>query len=283
MKATCRAFLIGLSLIAFGSLQNAAMAQTVATPNFIDQQQRVASPAAFPVQRIRFLTSVEFPPFSFLDSRGQLAGFNVELARAICEELQLIDICQIEALPFADLEDRLQAGEGEAIIAGLAINSANRDKYVFTRSYFRFPARFVTVRGKSLNDALDNGLPAQKIAVVGATAHEAMLKTFFPASEAVPFASRDEAFQALRDGQAEALFGDGVSLAFWLASDDAQDCCVFAGGPYFSAHFLGEGLAIALKPENKLLAERFDEALTRLVASRSFSELLLKYFPNSAF
>lgn len=71
------AFLLSIAVLLI--LSGGSGAQ-VATPNFIDQAQRgaAAQTAALPA-RIRFLTSVDFPPFSFLDSRGLLTGFNLSL------------------------------------------------------------------------------------------------------------------------------------------------------------------------------------------------------------
>ena len=57
--------------------------------------------------RLRFLTSVDFPPFNFTDQNGKLAGFNVDLAREICNELEIAAKCEIQALPFADMTEAL--------------------------------------------------------------------------------------------------------------------------------------------------------------------------------
>ncbi|WP_246333073.1 transporter substrate-binding domain-containing protein [Aureimonas mangrovi] len=253
------------------------------TPNFSDQRQRPSAPALSGLWRVRFLTSVDYPPFNFLDARGRLAGLNVELARAICEELEITDICQIEARPFEELLPALEAGEGEAIIAGLAVTAENRQALAFTEPYFRYPARFVASTELDLSASLAAGMSGRRVGVVQNTAHAAMLAAFFPAATATPLETRDAALTALRAGDVEAVFGDGVGLSFWLASEAAQGCCAFAGGPYLSDRFLGEGLAIAVRDENATLADAFDDAIVRLVEKRRFSELLLRAFPISAF
>ncbi|WP_279479048.1 transporter substrate-binding domain-containing protein [Aureimonas sp. SK2] len=253
------------------------------TPNFWDQGQRFAEPNLSARARIRFLTSVDFAPFNFLDQRGRLAGFHVDLARTICEELDIAARCQIEARPFTELGDLLTAGDGEAVIAGLAINADNRSRFAFTHPFFRYPARFVTLAGQPMDAELRSGLAGVRVGVVSGSAHEAMLRSFFPQAEVVGLPTRDEALAALRAERVRAVFGDGVGLSFWLSSEAAADCCAFAGGPYLSDHFLGEGLAIAVKPEDEDLRAAFDYAIGRIVASGRMSELLLRYFPVSAF
>lgn len=260
-----------------------AGAQEAATPNFWDQRQRLAKPALPALERLRFLTSVDYPPFNFLDARGRLGGFNVDLVRAACEELGLIDRCQIEARPFADLLPALQRGEAEAVIAGVAVTPENRGSLAFTESYFRFAARFVTRNDRPMTAPFATTLAQKRIGVVAGSAHEAMLKAYFPVAEPVPFDSRDLALAALRGGTVDAIFGDGVGFAFWLESDAAENCCSFSGGPYFSERFLGEGLAIAIDKKNADLAKALDYAIGQVVAKRRFSELMLRYFPLSAF
>lgn len=269
--------------VTLSCLAGPVSAQNVATPNFWDQNP-LAEPASSPERtRIRFLTSVDYPPFNFLDAGGRLAGFNVELARAICEELELLDICQIEARPFAELLPALRAGEGDAIIAGLAVTAETRDDLAFTGSYLRYPARFVARTDADLGPSLDAGLAGRAVGVVEGTAHEAMLAAFFPDAAPRPFPDRQAMLDAVREGAVEAAFGDGVGLSFWLGSENAQGCCAFAGGPYLSDRFLGEGLAIALRVEDADLAAAFDNAIARIVGKRQFSELMLRSFPISAF
>lgn len=260
-----------------------AQAEDVATPNFWDQRQRAAKPPLADRERIRFLTSVDYPPFNFLDARGRLGGFNVDLVRAACEEISLLDRCQIEARPFAELLPALLKGEGDAIVAGIAVTPANRQALAFTKPYFRYPARFVTRKNAPLAGPLGNAVAGRSVAVVEGGAHKAMLQAFFPLADPVPFKTRDLALDALRKGTVDAVFGDGVGLSFWLESEAAADCCGFSGGPYLSERFLGEGLAVAVARKDADLAEALDYAIGQIVAKRKFSELMLRYFPVSAF
>ncbi|WP_245319382.1 transporter substrate-binding domain-containing protein [Consotaella salsifontis] len=260
-----------------------AMAQQVEVPNFWDQHQRVSRPDLSERRQIRFLTSVDFPPFNFLNDRGRLSGFHVDLARAICAELGVTDRCQIQAMPFRDLGPALKAKKGDAILAGLAVTPENRREFAFTQPFFRFPARFITLKEKPLAEPMVSSLSAKTVAVVAGSAHEAMFAAFFPGLLAKPFPTRQDALEALKAGTVDALFGDGVDLSFWLSSNDAGGCCVFSGGPYLSDRFLGEGLAIAVSPDDAELATAFDYAIGRVVAKGGFSELLLRYFPVSAF
>lgn len=252
-------------------------------PNYFDPRERLALPDISDFSRIRFLTTTDFPPFNFLDQTGKLAGFHVDLARAICTELKISGKCQIQALPWSDLEQALAAGQGEAIIAGLAITADNREKYAFTRSYLQFPARFVRNRSVSIAGSAPDSLAARRVGVVEKSAHAAMLKAYFPRIDAVPFASASEMLQALREKKVDAAFGDGLRLSFWLSGEPAGGCCAFFGGPYLSQHFLGHGLAIAVLKKNRVLAQAFDHALLSMSRDGKFADLYRRYFPNGMY
>lgn len=258
-------------------------AEVVSTPNFWDQRQRLPRPELGVRPRIRFLTSVDYPPFNFLDASGRLTGFNVDLVRMICDELNLLDRCQIEAKPFEELVPALLKGEADAVIAGVAMTPTSLRDLAFTESYFRYPARFVVRRDAPLRDPVETHVAGRKVGVVRGSAHAAMLASFFPGAQPVPFDDAQAALQALRDAKVDAVFGEGVSLSFWLDSDAAQNCCAFGGGSYLSERFLGEGLAIAVARKDSDLVQAFDYAIGQIVARKMFSELMLRYFPTSAF
>ena len=259
------------------------LAETVATPNFIDQHQRIAKPDISGRPRLRFLTSTDYPPFNFLDARGRLTGFNVDLVKAVCEELGILARCQIEALPFGDLVPSLSSGDGEAIVAGLAMNATTRREFAFSQPYFRYPARFVVRKDREISMPIADHLADKVIGVSEGSAHSAMLRAFFPSAKVQAFGDRLEALEAMRQGKIDAYFGDGVSLSFWLESDAAERCCVFSGGPFLSDRFLGEGLSVAVAPGDAELADAVDYAIAQLVAKGRMTELMLRYFPISAF
>ncbi|MCB8840127.1 transporter substrate-binding domain-containing protein [Aurantimonas sp. VKM B-3413] len=266
-------------------LGQAARAQQsiVPTPNFFDQRQRMTKPDLSGRQRIRFLTTTDYPPFNFLDARGRLTGFNVELARGICEELDILARCQIEAMAFKDLVPALKRGDGEAIIAGLAMTPATRADFAFSEPYFRYPARFVARKDHAIAAPIADHLKNKVVGVEKGSSHSAMLQAFFPDAQVQPFESRDEGLSAMKEGKIDAFFGDGVSLSFWLESEAAADCCAFSGGPFLSDRFLGEGLAVAVAPNDTALADSIDYAIGQMVEKKRFSDLMLRYFPVSAF
>lgn len=258
-----------------------ARAADPAIPNYWDEKEILPRPDLSGLARLRFLTTVDFPPFNFLDDDGRLTGFHVELARALCRELDIVARCQIQALPWDELDTAIAAGQGEALIAGTAINAQSRDHYAFSRPYLQFPARFIVPRSSQMGEPLHVAVAEQRIGVLHGSAHETMLRRYFPAARPVTYSRADWLYEDLRDGKLQGAFGDGMQFSFWLAGSDAENCCRFAGGPYLTPEFLGRGLAIAVPHDNALLVQAFDQALREIAIKGIFAELYLKYFPVS--
>lgn len=256
-----------------------AFAEEPVIPLLWDAKERLARPDLSALPRLRFLTTTDFPPFNFLDDQGRLSGFHVDLARAICDRLDLAEKCQIQALPWGELQEALEKGEGEAIIAGLAATAETRAAYAFSRPYLQFPARFAVQKAHPLSEPLYVRLQGRPVGVVAGSAHERMLQDYFGAAKIVPVPDEDALHAELKAGRIDAAFGDGMRLSFWLADTASDKCCRFAGGPYIAPEYLGAGLSIATRVDDALLPAAFDYALQEISAKGVFAELYLRYFP----
>lgn len=270
-----------LCLATVSGLSGPAAAAGPQAPILWDSQERLAKPDLAAMPRLRFLTTTDFPPFNFLDSSGRLSGLHVDLARAICAELGLAAKCEIQALPWSELDAALQKDEGEAIIAGIAVTAKAREKYAFSHTYLQFPARFIVPRAKPIAEPIYAALQGKKVGVLAGSGHERMLRDDFGKVAVTTYANPSELYADLKAGKLDAAFGDGMRFAFWLDGSDSANCCRFAGGPYIAPEYLGTGLAIAVKADNPALAAAFDYALQQISVKGVFAELYLRYFPVS--
>ena len=64
------------------------------------------------------------------------------------------------------------------------------------------------------------------------------------------YPNTDVARLALRRGDVDLLFGDAISLAFWINGTDSENCCAFRGGAYIDSRYFGEGIGIAVRKGN---------------------------------
>jgi polar amino acid transport system substrate-binding protein len=255
----------------------AGAADRLPAPSFWDPNLHLERPDLSALRAIRFLTDDDYPPLDFALADGSLIGFNVEIARAICEELHIG--CTIQARRWDTLVDSLETGKGDAVIASIAISAAIRARIDFTQPYYSTPARFVVRKDSLLNDPTPTRLTGKAVGVIAGSAHQSFLATFFPGAIGKPYPNFAAMQDALRGGAVDAVFADGLSLAVWLAGEQAGGCCAFTGGPYTESRYFGEGVGIAVRKEDADLRRAMDWALARLAAKGVYAEIYTKYFP----
>ncbi|KAA6206786.1 MAG: hypothetical protein DU429_05475 [Candidatus Tokpelaia sp.] len=221
-----------------------AFSTAVFVPKFFDSHERFERVDLSNSARLRFATTIDFFPFNYSDKNGILAGYNIDLVRAICAELRVENICRIEAVPWEELEQRLQSGGVDALIAGIAPAVSNRNFLGFSRAYMRFPARFMALRGSAVQKDSQNFMrlgydfseflslrgASLRVGTIRNTAHEKMLAEYFiaPAGTAektetgeiyknalqsVTFADKAELVEGLKAKKIDLAFGDGMSFA----------------------------------------------------------------------
>lgn len=233
------------------------------------------------LERLRFVTDSDYPPFHYFDEVGALTGFNVDLAKAICETLEVE--CEVRDVDWSDIFGVLARNEADAAIASVRITADSLARADFTSRYYATPARFVAQKATELRDIRPETLQGKKIGVAKDTGHEAYLKLFFPNVAIASFETADDAQRALKEGAIDLVFGDGIGLTFWLNGVSSEGCCEFRGGPYLDNKFFGEGVGIAVKKGNRQLAQILNYALEQVHASGRYEELFLRYFPMSFF
>ena len=254
-----------------------AMAQGPLIPSFHDPRRRLDQPDTSAIRVIRFLTEDDYPPFGFAMPDGALGGFNVELARALCEELHVQ--CTIQPRRWDTMIEAIEQGRADAAVASIAMTQANRARVDFTAPYYKTPARFVARASVALDSPDPRSIAGRTVGVVARSAHEAYLRAFFPRASLRLYDNPQALRSALKRNEVEIAFGDGVSFALWLNGADASGCCAFRGGPYTESRYFGEGVGIALRRDDEGLKRALDYALKRISERGVYADLYLKYFP----
>jgi len=274
---SCAVVAAGVMVPSLAPAPVAAQGASAGVPGFWDPRRRPERPDLGRISLIRFMTEVDYPPFDYAGPDGNPTGFNVELARALCEELHVT--CTVQMRRFDTLFDALNDNRGDAAIASISVTPESRARADFSDPYYRPVARFATRRDVKLDDVRPERIEGKKVAVVAGTAHEEYLKSLFTEAEVRPYKTAELAREALRRGEVDLMFGDGFALAFWLNGTDSGNCCAFAGGPFIEGRYFGEGVGVAVKRGNDTLRLAINWGLFRLWEKGRFTDLWLRYFP----
>ncbi|GLS18425.1 ABC transporter substrate-binding protein [Labrys miyagiensis] len=275
-----------LALLLLAALPGASSARAAEAPStgpygLWDPHRRPEKPDLRSIRQIRFLTEDDFPPFDFQGASGSLEGFNVDLARAIC--LQLKVPCTIQARRWDTIVAALEEGQADVIAASLVPTAQARERLQFSRPYYLRPARFAARRQDPPPILTQQGLTGRRIGVVAGTAHEAYAKTYLTTARLVPFSSDDALRAALKNGEVDLIFSDGIGLSFWLNGSEAKGCCTFAGSPYLDSHFFGDGIGMAMRREDNDLRQAVDYALFQIWEQGLYADIARRWFPIDPF
>ena len=253
-------------------LTTPAFAQSM--PYHADPDAREILPSLTPVPAIRFLTTADFPPFNFRDQTGNLVGYNIDLAKRICAEVDVA--CTIQAWPWDQAANALSDSQGDALIAGLALTEENGLLFDYSSVYLALPGRFVT-RAEDAEAFRPEALDDERVGVRAGSAHAQFLERYLPDVETVTFETEIAGLEAVKSGTLDAWFGDAMRASFWL--NENLGCCGFAGDAYFRPNLFGEGFTIAVPAGHDPVRHAIDWALVRLKENGALDELYLRWFP----
>ena len=225
---------------------------------------------------LRIAIQGDFPPFSMLTGAGEHSGFDVDIATAVCLELDVQ--CEFIETGFADLIPGLQNKEFDAAIASLSITDKRRKLVAYTGKYYESPARFVARSGAGIKVS-DSGLRGKRIGVKRGTTFENYLSDNYQGiAEISRYSSHDEALLDLVLGRLDLVLEDKISLDQNFLSSEIGFDFEFVGVPLSDPRWFGEGIGIAVNKQDEVLRSRLDQALLQIRADGTYQQIRQKYF-----
>jgi arginine/ornithine transport system substrate-binding protein len=225
---------------------------------------------------LRIAVQNERPPFSFTDDKGELQGFDVEIAWALCVASK--SECQLVPFDFAALLPGLEEGRIDAAVASMSITEERLKRVDFTDKYYQASNRFVARRG-SVSDITPQGLAGKTIGVKRGTIHDRYLSDQFAGTAAIRrYGYSDEIFIDLALGRLDLAFADNVTLTESFLKTDLGAEFDFVGPALSDPQWFGRGEGIAVRKGNADLLARLNGALRQIRADGTYDEIRRKYF-----
>ena len=234
----------------------------------------LAATPTLAAEKLRIATTGDYPPFTYADDAGEMAGFDVDIARALCAELGAE--CEIVLEEWERLIPELRAGSFDAIAASMSITEKRRQLVSFTQRYYSNVVRFVTREGSGFDPADAEG---KTIGAARATVASDWLEANLAATATIKlYADQEELYTDLASGRLDAMFGDGLGSHAWLQGPENAGF-EFVGEGYR----LDEGIGIAVRHEDTSLLSRLNGALQAILANGTYKRINARYFPFSIY
>ncbi|MCL6606983.1 MAG: transporter substrate-binding domain-containing protein [Geminicoccaceae bacterium] len=252
------------------------------------RRERIREAAARPTAPVpsgpvlRIAVEGAYPPFSEVDAKGRLKGFDIDIARAVCAELAVQ--CVFVQKPWAVIQDAVIGLEPElwnevdAIVASVSITDKRRETADFTRKYYHSPARFVRKVGSGV-EPVAGKLRGRRIAVQGSTTHDEFVTTTFGGEATIlRFETLPQALAAVKDGRADLVLADALALqrGFLETKDGAG--FEYCGPAFTEPRWFGQGVGIVVEKGDRALLAKLDGALQALKARGEHAKIAKAYF-----
>ena len=217
-------------------------------------------------QELTFAMEPSYPPFETTNEKGEIIGFDVDVANAICKEIQAT--CKFKGEAFDALIPNLKAKRFDASISAIDITDARAKQVLFSDAYYDSTASYVTLKGKATlesakNVGVQNGTTFQQYTV-------AETKQYSPKS----YASLQSAILDLKSGRIDIIFGDTAVLADMISKEPEIQ---FVGEKVTNKKYFGNGLGIAMHKSNKDLAEQLNKGLAAIKANGEYQKIYDKW------
>ena len=233
-----------------------------------------ATSVAAAQETVRIGTEGAYPPFNFIDSAGELQGFDVDIAKAVCAKMEVE--CTYVAQDWDGIIPALLSGRYDAIFASMSITDERKQVIDFSRGYYYSPSAFVTAKDSGITGSSQDDLAGKTIGAQSATIQAAYLEENYPDATHRLYPSQDDVNLDLVSGRLDALLVDKLVALDWLETDDGQ-CCHFVGEDVSIGGSVGAGV----RQEDTELRDMISAAIEAIKADGTYDEINAKYFDFS--
>ncbi|WP_020179086.1 lysine/arginine/ornithine ABC transporter substrate-binding protein [Methylopila sp. M107] len=241
------------------------------------------SASAHDRKTLRIGSEGAYPPFNFTDSNGELQGFEIDLAKAICAEEKIT--CEFVAQDWEGLIPALLAGRYDAIFASLSITEERRKVVDFTAKYYSSPSLFVTAKANAALATTPEALAGKTLGAQGGTVSARYLQEVMaPAGAEIKlYVTQDEANLDLASGRLDAVLGDKFVMLNWLEKTADGECCQIVGSDLSDPKFFGDGIGAGVRKGDADVKALIDKGLAAIRANGEYDRINARYFPFSIY
>lgn len=216
-----------------------------------------------------------YPPFSETSADGQIVGFDIDIANALCDEIG--ESCKMVKVDWDGIIPALLEKKCDAIVASMSITPEREEVIDFTNKYYQTPAVFVAAEGADLIASPD-GMAGKLVGVQRGTIHQDFMEQKYPDTDLRLYGTQDEAVLDLSAGRLDAVMADSIAISDGFLDTEAGAGFDFLGEPMIDPAIHGEGAGIGVRKEDTELRDRLSAAIDAIRADGTYDGIAGKYF-----
>ena len=222
---------------------------------------------------VKFATDTNYYPFEYISSDQQIVGFDIDIAKAICKEVNLK--CSFQHHNFNGLLLTLTFSRYDAAIAALDITSERLKLVDFTESYYKTAPVFVGQQNENESFSLEGKF----IGVQANTSNQSYLSQHMKEnSYIVPYFSSAEALNDLKNQKIQVVFADSAVVNHFVKQQGPNSTLTIQRVEEDFVKDFSEGYGIAVKKGNDKLRKQLNEGLNIIKKNGTYDKIFQRYF-----
>ncbi|MFD2738989.1 transporter substrate-binding domain-containing protein [Sulfitobacter aestuarii] len=210
---------------------------------------------------VRLGTEGAYPPYNFLNDKGEVDGFERVLGDELCKRAELT--CEWVTNDWDSIIPNLVSGNYDAIIAGMSITPEREEVVAFTQNYT--PPSPSAYAAMSADADTQGGIIAAQTGTIQAN------HVVDTGATLLEFPNPDETVAAMKNGEADAVMADKDYLIPVVEESGGE--IVFVGEDIP----LGGGIGMAFRQSDPELKDKFDAAIQSMKDDGSLNELIIEW------
>ncbi|MBU2991879.1 transporter substrate-binding domain-containing protein [Octadecabacter sp. 1_MG-2023] len=215
-----------------------------------------------------------YPPFSQKEADGSLSGFDIDIALALCAELERE--CELVEQEWDGMIPALIANKYDAIVASMSITEDRLRLVDFSEKYYQTPSRFVAAEGATF-ELTPEGTAGLKIGVLRGTTLQCHVEKAFPDADLRLYNTQEDVFADLVAGRLDMQLNNTLQAIDGFLNTPQGEGFAFLGDNVDDPECLGEGTGIAVRKGDELAAE-LSTAIAAIRADGTYAAINDAYF-----
>lgn len=212
----------------------------------------------------------EFPPFEFrtlIDGKDTIVGADVELAKAIADELG-VEV-EFSSMSFNNVLTSLQLGKADLAISGISATEERAKLYDFSVPYYQSVNKIIIRKADLATYATSESFESATIGTQKGTIQEEVAKAQFTTASFISLEQNGELINELKSGHLDGVvFEEPIAKAYVANNDDLviADIAIETS--------ISDSYAVAMNKNNPALKEKVDKVITELVESGKMAKMV---------
>ncbi len=215
-----------------------------------------------------------YRPFAYVDEQGNLTGFEVDLARAVCEEMKVT--CDISNIPWDGIFAALDANKIDMVGTTVTKTPERLEKYDSSITINRVGYGFIVPEDFDVSGGLD-ALKGQPIGTITGTEpyYKFIRGMLGEDADIRGYQNPDAAVLDLDAGRITAFMSDNFQLQSQFVNSGKYKYVV---EPNFDSQWTGAGRGWFFRKGSTELVANVNAALKSVMSKSMFQDLAMKYF-----